>query len=370
MNNFNKPSREELEAFWKGDDETRLRLYSERNRRRAEAAEKQGKKVTYYPPNSKLDEVTITATRPGRPGSKGLSTDDMIDYGITAAGFIPGLDTAADIADVGNQLRLGNYGQAAFGVGMALIPGLSASMVRRGINWVKGRIKPYIMSRTMNNSLGKGVNLFTAPKNHTRTRIGDVEIDTPAMAYRQGSKEIADDFLSTGVVNTDGAYSNPMFSQGKLWYGVPKTTTPSAPKVIETKFGKFNFSKRNEDVPKTHLLVSNAPMIGANQKAHPNSLRVGKSGNDVITDRQMISWQKEGMLDEAEKYNNMYYEGLLEDAPQVTRVIGDNVRRIPEFKGAATKENTTLYEYFPNYGYRKVVPNQNTFIFGTNIKHK
>ena len=41
INNFNKPSREELEAFWKGDDETRLRLYSERNRRRADAAEKQ-----------------------------------------------------------------------------------------------------------------------------------------------------------------------------------------------------------------------------------------------------------------------------------------------------------------------------------------
>jgi hypothetical protein len=30
MSDYNKPSKEELEAFWKGDDETRLRLYNER----------------------------------------------------------------------------------------------------------------------------------------------------------------------------------------------------------------------------------------------------------------------------------------------------------------------------------------------------
>jgi hypothetical protein len=31
------------------------------------------------------------------------------------------------------------------------------------------------------------------------------------MTYRQGSKEMADDFLKTGVVNSEG-YSNPLFA--------------------------------------------------------------------------------------------------------------------------------------------------------------
>lgn len=131
-----KISKEELEAFWKGDEKTRRRLYSERMRKREKQAKKEGKQVTYVTPNSDLNEIIISAKNPSKLNTK-MSTDDIIDYGITAAGFIPGLDTYADIADVGNQLRLGNYGQAALSAGLAFIPGLSAPMVRKGVNLFK-----------------------------------------------------------------------------------------------------------------------------------------------------------------------------------------------------------------------------------------
>lgn len=48
----------------------------------------------------------------------------------------------------------------------------------------------------------------------------------------------------------------------------------------------------------------------------------------------------------------MYYSGRLSNEPITTRVGGDPVRRIPAFDGAANKNNTTLYEFIPNYGYK------------------
>ena len=136
MSDYNKPSKEELEAFWKGDDETRLRLYNERMQQKASAAEAAGKQITYSPPDNNLQEVTVTAKPQDKPNT-GMSTNDMIDLGITAAGFVPGLDTAADIADVGNQLRQGNYGSALLSAGLAFIPGVSAPMVRKGLTWLR-----------------------------------------------------------------------------------------------------------------------------------------------------------------------------------------------------------------------------------------
>ena len=67
----------------------------------------------------------------------------------------------------------------------------------------------------------------------TRFRLGDVEIDNPNLAYRQGTTGLVDDFLNTGIVRSEGMgvkrttptsrgrllllsknFNNPMFQQG------------------------------------------------------------------------------------------------------------------------------------------------------------
>ena len=204
----------------------------------------------------------------------------------------------------------------------------------------------------------KQLSVLSEIKPNVRTRVGDVEVNTPAMTYRQGSKEMADDFLKTGVVNSDG-YSNPMFAKGHLWYGIPDEKSLQQGQGIS--IGKVRLFKRNEEAPKTHLLVSNAPMEAANSKSGFNSIRVGQQRPFPISDKEMKYWIKEGLQDEAINYNNAYYQGTLETP--TTIVIGDPVRRIPAFKGAANKENTTLYEFVPGYGYKQVTSQPNTYIW-------
>jgi hypothetical protein len=63
--------------------------------------------------------------------------------------------------------------------------------------------------------------------------------------------------------------------------------------------GGLTLTKRNEAAPKTHLLVSTAPMEGANSKSGFNRLRVGQERPWLIDDTEMKSWQNEGLLDEA-----------------------------------------------------------------------
>ena len=47
-------SKEELEAFWRGDKNTYQRMYSDRMQQKANEAERQGKKVTYVPIEIKM----------------------------------------------------------------------------------------------------------------------------------------------------------------------------------------------------------------------------------------------------------------------------------------------------------------------------
>ena len=161
------------------------------------------------------------------------------------------------------------------------------------------------------------------PKPVVRTKVGDIEIDNPALYYRQGSKEMADDFLKTGIVDTDGDFYNPMFAQGRLWYGIPKRMT----KRGEIKVKRFVLNKKNEDAPKTHLLVSNpsTPMIQADYKSH-------RIKNTLFTE------------DYATKVLDKEYD-----------------RRVPIIKGAANKSNTQLYEYDPKYGYRLLQKQPRTY---------
>ena len=114
-------SKEELEAFWRGDRDTYQRMYSQRMRQKADAAERQGKQVTYVSNDGSetLPEVTVTAPRETEEQRQARFKQDyenLVDNAITVAGFVPGVDTFADIADIGNSWRKGDYSGMLWGV--------------------------------------------------------------------------------------------------------------------------------------------------------------------------------------------------------------------------------------------------------------
>lgn len=246
------------------------------------------------------------------------------------------------------------------GLGRATQYGLA----KAGNKWARAKI----LSREIDKSNIVANSLL--PKPTVRTKVGDIEIDNPSLYYRQGSKEMADDFLETGIVDTDGAYSNPMFAQGHLWYGIPKRLTNRENTEIVTKRGlKFDFGKRNEDVAKTHLLVSNpsTDMIGANHRAHAANTLIYKQRNSPISDSDLIKYEQNLGKDFVSKYQDAYYNGDLEDRMATIVTYPGGSRRIPAIKGAANKSNTQLYEYNPNYGYRLIQDNSKTYNFNQNL---
>lgn len=89
--------------------------------------------------DTRLPEVVIEAKRPEKTLAENakenvkevkqkwsnLPIDSKVDLALTGAGFIPGLDVVADVADIGREAWKGNWGNVALGVGLAAIPGLS-----------------------------------------------------------------------------------------------------------------------------------------------------------------------------------------------------------------------------------------------------
>ena len=107
--------KEKEDAFWRGDVQ-----------KMSELIEREGKQLIYVTPESNLDEVVVTAKNLKKQKQRDREYNNLLDLGITAAGFIPGLGEVADAADAVNQLRQGNYIDAALtGLGFALpfVPG-------------------------------------------------------------------------------------------------------------------------------------------------------------------------------------------------------------------------------------------------------
>lgn len=155
----------------------------------------------------------------------------------------------------------------------------------------------------------------------------------------------------------------------RVIYGIPKRLTNRENTEIVTKRGlKFNFGKRNEDVAKTHLLVSNpsTDMIGANHRAHAANTLIYKQRNSPISDSDLIKYEQNLGKDFVSKYQDAYYNGDLEDRMATIVTYPGGSRRIPAIDGAANKSNTQLYEYDPNYGYRLIQNNSKTYNFNQN----
>lgn len=186
-------------------------------------------------------------------------------------------------------------------------------------NWGRG----YFVGNVFKNSFNGTVPSFTLQP-YIRTKIGDVEINNPQLAYRQGSREMGENFSKTGIVSTDGeGFTNPMFAQGRLWYGIPTNKMLKQGKGIQIKTSSgrtFNLTKRNEEAPKTDLLVSNAEMSPASSHSTPQKWITTIDGKTSVQ-----NW-------------------------------GD--RRVPTTQ--ATQENTVRYIFKPGYGYQKVIQEPST----------
>ena len=117
--------KEKEDAFWRGDVQ-----------KMAELVEREGKQVTYVNPNNTLDEIVVTAKDLKKEQRRKQEYNNVLDLGITAAGFVPGFGEVADAADVVNQVRQGNYSDALISTAAFLLPGVSASALRKGIDWL------------------------------------------------------------------------------------------------------------------------------------------------------------------------------------------------------------------------------------------
>lgn len=186
-------------------------------------------------------------------------------------------------------------------------------------NWGRGYFVGNAFKNSFNGNVPKPV---INPQ--TRTRVGDVEIDNPQLAYRQGTG-IGQDFLKRNKVtlpkdtnygkkeiitpggltfNFGKTFNNPMFAQGKLWYGLPEKT--------------------GED-----LLVTAEPLSLATQRSNPISSIV----NGTFDIRNHLGGKA-------------------------------GVRRIMLEPNQLNISNTTAYTWKPGYGYQKIISEPSTAYFG------
>jgi hypothetical protein len=217
---------------------------------------------------------------------------------------------------------LGRYGESLTGF-------------TRPQNWARGKLIAREMDRSPFGGIGGPV---LSPQ--VRTRVGDVEIDNPLLTYRQGDASMGADFLNTGVVSMkNGSYDNPMFAQGKLFYGspseVPSLLNPSSGATKGSRSGRVFLLRKPKDMTaKSDLLVSDIDMANANKDSHIVSpyIRVqDEEGNIIVTK------------------------------------VNEDLRRVPFAEEPATSENTTLYRWKPNYGYKRVDSPESNYVVGKEI---
>lgn len=176
---MSKISKEELEAFWRGDKDTYQRMYSQRIQQKASEAERQGKQVTYVPNDvsGTLSEIVVTAPRETEEQKQIRLKQDyenFTDNALTAAGFIPGLDTAVDIADIANSWRKGDYSGLLWGLAGLGLP-VSGKVLKSGWNWFKNLSSigknQGISGLVINNVTDSGKRLFSKTMPYDQTIV-------------------------------------------------------------------------------------------------------------------------------------------------------------------------------------------------------
>ena len=226
-------------------------------------------------------------------------------------------------SDVADQLH--NFGDALMWSTMAMNPEGEALMMKASEKLASlGRLaKPMFNKATLavenyRYPFGRPQipENFLTIKPQIRTRVGDVEIDNPQLAYRQG-EGIVDDFIRKGAVEaatppesnivttregltfdfTPQSFDLPMFSQGRPWYGIGK------PKSKE-------------------MLVTAEPLSKSNSNGG------------------LEPWKYNGTFDVRYDLGKPHTPGWL--------------RRVPDDEQVLNTSNTSAYRWEPGYGYRRV----------------
>ena len=228
------------------------------------------------------------------------------------------------------QQKLAEWGPLAQ-LGSFVADAAAFKYVPKGVKTAGKNGKAYLISREINKATKKGVQTQEQLQPKVRTHYGDIEIDNPQLAYRQGN-DIVQDFYKKGKVTlpedpdygkievkTDkGTFSfgktfkEPMFAQGRLFFGLPRGS-------------------------KGDLLVTSEPLALANKY----SSRIESSVNGTIDSK---------------------YAGF--DNGRIRS------RRIQTHEGQLTPKNTTAYTWQPGYGYKKVTQEPSTVQWPTNTFQK
>lgn len=287
-------SKEELEAFWRGDKDTYQKMYSQRMQQRVKEAEAQGKKVTYVPNDGSqtLPEVTITAPRETEEQKQARLKQDyenFTDNAITVAGFVPGLGTATDIVDVGNSLRKGDTQAALWGLVGVGLPG-SGKMWRTIYNKAKTPFKTFyhdvypklILALKKYNKFEKDFmaffrtditenpikavrrnRLYRNRWNHPKIDVEDVTLDPSIITNSQeDAMELTKKRWFNGgrrqIDHNNGYFS--LKSDQELWDVVSDKDYASFKDIWKEAKG-LDWFTRITKVPKLHLEINSAPGV-------------------------------------------------------------------------------------------------------------
>ena len=238
-------SKEELEAFWRGDKDTYQRMYSDRMQQKANEAEKQGKQVTYIPNDGSatLPEVSVTApkeTVEQRQAKLKQDYENLADNAITVAGFIPGADTFADIADIGNSWRKGDYFGMLWGLAGLGLP-ISGKALKSGWNWFKNlpNIRNYKATReissAINNNVKDGIQVGQYYHGSPSRNITNFKLGKDGGIYWTHNKDAAKQY--TGLFGTGKVYNADLNlgdkivtidNNGQSWTKIPENEVAKA----------------------------------------------------------------------------------------------------------------------------------------------
>lgn len=199
-----------------------------------------------------------------------------------------------------------------------MLPKINLSKLRGALESAYKRLASMLDEKV----LAKEFEQTEALNPQTRFRLGDVEIDNPNLAYRQGTTGLVDDFLNTGIVRSEGMgvkrttptsrgrllllsknFNNPMFQQGHQWYGVPKIG-----QVVDRPVQQ-------------NMLVTAEPLSVAS-----------KSSTALNPDGVSGTFDVRGIR------------------------TFNNGRRVPIDESQLNSSNTSAYIWNPSYGYEKVRP--------------
>lgn len=253
-------SKEELEAFWRGDKDTYQRMYAQRMQQKADEAERQGKQVTYVPNDGSgtLPEVTVTAPRETEEQKQARLKQDyenLADNAITVAGFVPGVGEAIDIYDIGKSLKNKDYIGALFGIAGFGLPIINGRQLK---NLFTSKYISNIMNKDLDFRSKANTKRISQGTDPTRElyykKVGLPEEDSDTYyhySYYHPNSE-PQELYSTGYVRYRNGKVVPIsnrkgFDQDEIWWSKGKIQGINSSTILATQKGE-NFKLVEDNI--------------------------------------------------------------------------------------------------------------------------